>query len=396
MDGGVVMTNYEKLREEVIKLGMDKKWSRMFIKKLADDEEVFEMSAEEKRWALSKGFYPGRIKLYGLTEENYLNYLPEWKYFMLHPINHHFKIWVNDKLTLKYILNSNGCEASMPEYYLYIENDGNYTYLMDTPKNIKKDRNFIFNLLKEKKCLAMKPNSGTSGGLGFIKLELKNNDLYENNKLIDGERFNEIINNMRNYIITQYMYQHKDLARIWPHSECTLRVIMVKRPTISFEEQAKWDCIVSYARFGSSVSGGASNLSSGGIGIGFDFETGKFNETAIRYKKFCKDGNTNLDKHPDTNVTWKGEGLPNWNYVKNKIKTICTHISSLSYLGFDVIITNDGMALCEINTHPACDYEQVMCGPVLAKPHAKDFFEHKGINKFDGKDFYDAYMRCQE
>ena len=125
----------------------------MFVKKLADDEEAFEMSADEKQWALSKGFYPGRIKLYGLTDENYFDYLPEWMYFMLHPINHHFKIWVNDKLTLKYILNGSDSESLMPEYYLYVENDGNYTYLMDAPKNIKKDRNFIFNLLKEKKAL---------------------------------------------------------------------------------------------------------------------------------------------------------------------------------------------------------------------------------------------------
>jgi len=361
-----------------------------------DDEVAFELSEDEKKWAMQKGFYPGRIKLYGLTEENYKDYLPDFNYFMLHPLNHHFKIWVNDKLTLKYILNSNGCESSMPEYYLYVENDGTYTYLMDAPEHIAKDENFIYNLLKEKRCLAMKPNSGTSGGRGFIKLELREDGLYENNKPIDKDRFNDILKDMPNYIVTEYVKQHKELAKIWGDSECTLRVIMVKNPKKNISDKSEWSCTVSYARFGSSISGGASNLSSGGIGIGFDYETGKYKDFSIRYKKFCADGNTMLYKHPDTGITWKGEGLPNWEYVKNMIEKICNHISSLSYLGFDVIITDDGMKLCEINTHPACDYEQVMCGPVLAKENAKAFFESKDLHRFDGNALYEAYMKSQE
>ena len=55
---------------------------------------------------------------------------------------------------------------------------------------------------------------------------------------------------------------------------------------------------------------------------GFDFETGKYNDFSIRYKKFCADGNTILYKHPDTGVKWKGEGLPNWEYVKDMMPAL--------------------------------------------------------------------------
>ena len=264
------VTNYDMLLDELRNLGMDFKWSKMFVKKLADDEKAFLLTDEEKEWALKRGFFPGRIKLYGLNDSNYSDYLPDYNYFMLHPINHHFKIWVNDKLTLKYVLNSNGCEASMPEYYLYVENDGRYTYLMDAPKHINKDKDFIINLLKHKGCLAMKPNSGTSGGMGFVKLQLIDDIMYENNKAIDMDRYNQIVANMRNYIVTEYVQQHDDLAKIWKDSECTLRVIMIKEPTENTSDMAKWSNIISFARFGSSISGGASNLSSGGIGVGFD------------------------------------------------------------------------------------------------------------------------------
>lgn len=392
-------TNYEKLLEKVRGLGMDYKWSKMFVKKLRDDENAFPVEDEEKKkWALQRGFYPGRIELYGLTEDNYCDYIPDYQYFMLHPMNNHFLKWL-DKTTLKYVLNSNGCEDVMPDYYVYVENeqcDGRFTYLMDCPDDIKKDENFLMNLLKEKGILAMKPNSGTSGGLGFIKLELVEGEIKENNKPIDIKRFNEIQDSMRNYIITEYAHQHHELAAVWPDSECTLRVIMCKNPTEDRYAPTTWSCAVSYARFGTSVNGGASNLSSGGVGVGFDFETGKYKDFCIRYKRFTPDGKWMLEKHPDTDAVWKKLGLPNWSYVKKKINDICQHISSLDYLGLDIIITEDGMKLCEINSHPAIDYEQIMCGPVLAREKVKEFFEKKGLFNFDGRLLYKAYMESQE
>ena len=390
-----MMTNYDTMLEKVRQAGMEYRWSRMFVKKLADDEKAFPVSKEEAEFALKHGFYPGRVALYGLNAENWQDYLPDFHYFMLHPMNNHFLKWL-DKTTLKYVLNSNGCESTMPEYYLYVENDDSYTYLMDAPSHIAKDGDYIMNLLRWKGVLAMKPNSGTSGGFGFIKLELREGALFENNKQIDMTRFEEIKGNMRNYIVTEYAHQHHELAKIWPDSECTLRVIMVKNPKQDIYTKATWSCAVSYARFGTSLNGGASNLSSGGIGIGFDFETGLYNDFAIRYKRFCPDGNTFLDHHPDTNVYWQGQSLPNWPVVKEMIGKVCDHISSLDYLGLDIIITEDGMKLCEINSHPAMDYEQIMCGPMLKKDTIKAFFANKGLFTHDGDVLYRAYMESQE
>ena len=58
-------TNYDVLLEKVRALGMDYRWSRMFVKKLRDDEIAFPVADEDKkRWAMEKGFFPGRIELY--------------------------------------------------------------------------------------------------------------------------------------------------------------------------------------------------------------------------------------------------------------------------------------------------------------------------------------------
>ena len=389
------MTDYDAVLREVRELGMDYKWPKMFVKKLADDEELFPTNESEREWALMRGFFPGRVQLYSLNEDNYREYIPDYNYFMLHPLNNHFLKWL-DKTTLKYVLNSNGCEDTMPEYYIYVENDGSYTYLMEAPQEIPKDENFLINLVKLKGVLAMKPNSGTSGGLGFIKLEWKNNSFYENNKVIDFARVNEIKESMRNYIVTEYVHQHDELCKIWSESECTLRVIMTKDPRINKYAISTWFCAVSFARFGTMLSGGASNLSAGGIGVGFDYETGKYSDFSLRYRKFSPGDKLIIDRHPDTGYVWKDNSLPNWVIVKKKIYDICQHVSSLDYLGLDIIITNDGMKLCEINSHPAMDYAQVMCGPVMAKENSRIFFAHKGIHNYNCEDLYHAYVRSQK
>ena len=242
---------------------MDYKWAAMFVKKLKDDENEFIADEKAKEWALKRGFYPGRVEMYGLTEENYRDFMPDYSYFMIHPLNHHFRKWL-DKLTLKYVLNSSRAAGSMPDYYLYVENNGNYTYLMDLPENIKKDEDFILNLLKDRKILAIKPNSGTSGGKGFMKVEWTGEGIEINNKPVSMEEYREIIAHLGNNIVTEYCRQHSALNAVWPDSECTLRIIMMKMPYEHIWDDAEWKCIVSLARFGASVSGGASNMSSGG------------------------------------------------------------------------------------------------------------------------------------
>lgn len=390
------MTNYDTLLQLLRDAGMDKKWAKMFVKKLADDEKAFPVNEETKRWALSRGFFPGRVILYGLNEENYHDYLPDYPYFMMHPINHHFKIWVNDKLTLKYVLNSNDCGETMPEYYLYVENNGNYTYLMDAPKDVEKDENFLLNLLKKKGSLAAKPNSGTSGGRGFMKLEYKDGIIYGNNAPMEKAEFDKFLNEMENYVVTEYTYQHESLAAFWPSSECTLRVIMVKLPREEKYQESQWQCVISFARFGTELSGGASNLSAGGVGVGFDYQTGQFKDIGLRYKRFCENGSWECTEHPDTHIPWAGFCLPHWNMVRNKIATVCKQIDSLDYLGLDIIITPNGFKFCEINTHPAADYAQILCAPILANQSAAKFYEAHGLRDFDCESFYQLYMQSQD
>lgn len=390
------MTNFDKMYSLLVEKGMDKKIAKLFIKKYKIEEGYYKCNEETRKWAMEKGFFPSRIELYGLDENNYRYFLPEYVDFMLHPYNNHFVIWINDKLSLKYTLGEQ-FDDIMPEYYLYIENNGEYTYLQDTPSSIAKDKDFILNLLREKKVLIIKPNSSKSGGEGVMKVEWKDGVICINNKeTISIKEFQDRIKNLENNIVTEYAFNHPKLKEIWPDSECTLRIVMVKLPKKDIFAKAKWKCIVSYARFGTSISGGTSNLSSGGVGVGIDFQTGKFRAFGVRKQEFCIGGQWKCSEHPDTHVVWKDKCLPNWNYVRDTLYKVCDHYDSLSHLGFDVIITRKGFVLCEINSKPGMNYEQVVCDPPLLPEENVEYYNSKGMARIKCSELYEIYKQSQE
>lgn len=357
----------------------------IFLAQLLEEDwnTCIDIPDEKKMWALQHGFLPSRVKLYGLTENNCHDYLSDVDYYYLHPFNNHFAIWINDKLTLKYIFPSTfttleGRKLSiMPEYYLYIENSGQYSYLMDSPKHILHDENYLLNLLKEKLILALKPSRG-QGGHGFVvlKYDTVKDKIYANAEILDESAFSYFRETLNGYVVTEYVKQHKELDSVWSESVCTLRIIALKNRDDKYLG-GKTDILVSYARFGTSTSLGASNLSSQGVGIPYDFDTGLFGSHFYKYLKYSTNGEFKLPYHPDSKVSLSGKVLPHWEMVRDVVLSVCDYLSSLEYFGFDIMITDAGVKMCEINTFPSLDYEQVMCGPALLNPAAKKFFEKK-------------------
>ena len=382
-------TNRKRIEDILQSYGIQSKISVYLAKSLEEDWYVCDgMPYEQKYWALQHGFFPSRIKLYGLTEGNYQDYLSDIDYFYLHPLNNHFALWINDKLTLKYVIPSLFCTLEgrklsiMPEYYLYIENDGTYSYLMDAPREIEHDENFLLNLLKEKSILALKPSRG-QGGYGFVALKYSEGKIYANNKELDSGQFAQFKANLNGYIVTEFVKQHKFLDAVWNESVCTLRIIALKnRDKIG---GGKVNIIVAYARFGTAASSGASNLSSRGVGVPFDFNTGQFGSGFYQYLKFSSNGDFKFPCHPDSRISLTGKILPHWEIVRDVVLSVCDYFSSLEYFGFDIMITDDGIKMCEINTLPSLDYEQSMCGPVLKNSAARFFFEKKMKTKLFAK-----------
>ena len=341
---------------------------------LIKDWRTCNKSTTEKIWAIKRGFYPNRIDLWGLNEENYKHYLSDLDYRKIFPLNNRFQIWLDDKITTRYVFQDGRYKDFMPRYFIFIENDGFYSYLMDFNQCIEKNADALINLLKVEKILALKPLAG-SLGIGFIRLEIRGNDIYANNRLVSVNEFDELKDSLKGYIVTEYCRQHSQLNRVWSDSECTLRIILARLKNQYGGGEIK--PILSYARFGSSMSSTTSNLSQGGLGVKFDFETGILDSIFYRKNQFEPSGQTRHEVHPDTHVCLAGEKLPNWDIVKKGLYELVEYISTLEYFGFDIIITDDGFKICEINSFPALDLEQVMFGPIWDNEIAKEFYSNK-------------------
>ena len=362
------------------KKGIDNKRSLLLANMFIQDWNVCNESFSKKIWALYRGFRPTRIQQYGLTKDNFKDYLSDVDYFRLHPINNHFAFWVNDKITLKYMLpNSikvgNAEMQLMPQYYLYIENDGHFSYLLDAPNDIVKDINFLYNLLLQKKVLAMKPSNG-AGGVGFVKLSYSDDNIYWNEEIISQSELTNRLCLLNGYIVTEYFYQHQQLKKVWPTSENTLRIVAIKNIDDKYDG-GKIDVISSYVRFGAKVSKGVCNMAAGGLNLAFDFNTGKYGDFMNRHKRFCEDDNIRFIAHPDTNESLVGQSLPHIEKVQAAVYALCNHLSSLEYFGIDIIVGDNDVKVLEVNTLPGLDSMQILDGPLFKNPIAAKFFAKK-------------------
>ena len=378
------------LRHSFEAAGMDEKRASYFADGVVESFVGVDRIDERVEWGLRRGFLPEEVHCYGLNELNWRQYLSDFDYFCMHPLNNHFAFWINDKLTLKYILSGMPEGGYLPNYYIYIENDGRFTYLMDMPEDIARDTFCIDRLLRSKGDLALKPNRG-SGGEGFIHLRItEDGDVFANGRRADpaDPRF---LSGLKGFLVTDYVHQHISLAEIWSDSVCTLRVVMAKRRGINSFENGGYLNIVSYARFGASGTGSVSNVGTGGVAVPFDFETGEFADHG--WREVTGHGEDwFVDRHPDTGIAFAGRSVPFIKEIRRLIFDVCSYISTLDYFGFDIMIDNAGPVLCEINSLPGLKYDQVNYGPILARPEVDEFYSEKRSASYKRDALYDSVI----
>lgn len=72
----------------------------------------------DKLWAYRHGFLSYRLPQYNITKDNHLNYISDFEYKWLRHINGKYRHWMEDKITVKYIVSD--FRECFPGYYYYI------------------------------------------------------------------------------------------------------------------------------------------------------------------------------------------------------------------------------------------------------------------------------------
>ena len=295
----------------------------------------------QKIWCWRHGFQSFRIQQYGLTKENYKNFLSDYQYHWLNRINNGYQIWINDKTTTRYVMEP--YKQYLAKYYYDIIKMSGETCikaLQDIPEGFEPSFDGIFKLLRQEKLLALKPSSGTHGD-GFYRMEYADGKYLINGKEMTEDEIVAMISGFKSiYVITEYLFMHHELKKIYPNSVNTIRVAVVNQN--AYEPKI----MQTYMRIGSSKSGFTDNVGYGGICAKIDTATGRYYcAEQLRDHKF-----TPCPVHPDTGVRIEGV-VPNWDYMCEGVLNICRFMPELEYLGFDIAITDDGFKIIEINIH---------------------------------------------
>lgn len=331
-----------KLINKFCRRGVRSYMQKLWFDALKDDwKNTKDITITKKIWAHRRGFFSFRIRQYGLNKKNYKKYLSDYDYFWLNRINNSYQKQINDKTTYRYIMEP--FKEYIPQYFFSVIRRNGQVELIampDCPEDIESNINGVIKLLKRRQNLAFKASAGTHGD-GFYCLAYDDNNFLINDKVCTEEEIKKLINSIKSfYIITDFLYMHDELRKIYDKTVNTVRVMVINKH--GYDPKI----MQTYIRIGSSKTGYTDNVGYGGICAMIDIETGEiYNPEVINNHVFYK-----CPVHPDSGVLIEG-AVPCWESTCKLVLDVSRYLCELEYLGFDVAITDKGVKILEINIH---------------------------------------------
>lgn len=154
--------------------------------------------------------------------------------------------------------------------------------------------------------------------------------------------YNSLKNNNQ-FLIEEYVYQHRDLNKLHPYSVNTLRIVSILKNENVF---IPFTCL----RIGNKKNV-VDNFNSGGL-LAIVNENGIIENPAID-----KEGNIHLS-HPYTNVRIVGYQIPLFEQAIEMVKKLALITPEIRYTAWDISITSDGPVVIEGNPFPGHDVYQ--------------------------------------
>lgn len=344
------------------------RWNTLYKDLKYDFFHYKKTTLKQKLWAYKRGFLSERIERYGLNEENYKDYLSDFDHFKRSSyVNKQFSAWFDNKLTTWYILQP--FSNLLPKHYFYVEKQK--VHELDKKEMTYQKPDVILNLLEEKGVLAFKKTSG-GHGLGFIKAAYKDGEYKVNNKPVDRAEMKKIIANLNGYIVTEYLYDDPRVSELYAGADEDKEGLSpaVMRIATVFDEDKGAVILSTAIRIPAAKSGLLTDYD-GSLYSGIRHDTGEFFRPLIMAGDF---ETAPCGNHPDTGKKLEGFVMPNWNTVIENVLKISDYLSSAPYLTYDVVMTEKGMKILEINSHGLPRPSQPFY-PFLANESARKLFK---------------------
>jgi len=347
----------------------------MYYQKMIDDEKSMSCFDQDYReWAHNNGFLAESALTYNLTDSNLNDYLSDYDFWKLWPLNSWTRIWINDKLTLKYLLAGTEFSDLMPKYYYYMSDTGLRT-LIDHDNNHcsvwggGRGEDFL-NTLRGKGVFACKPCNGSTA-IGFFKMSYEDGFFYAAGEALNESTIDQFLKEHSNYVFTEYLRPSNQFAQISPQIH-TLRLVTLN---IHGDDPV---IIGGYLRFPTRNNGDSNYC------VLDDVSIDKFNyfcEINPENGYYFNPQKTYINRvekspiHPDSGIQVKGM-IENYDELKNKTLCIAKMFNTLEFLGFDIGVTDKGFKIMEINSHPGVKYMQLFT-PLMKNGIVRDYFSFK-------------------
>lgn len=310
-----------------------------------------------------QGFISESWYIYNFKNNSKKDYLSDYSRLKTKFINKEYEVVLNNKLIFQSIMSP---KVEMPKIFGVIQNGRLFESHDLKIGSIKK----LQKLIDTNKKLIFKPIS-TGGGRGILLVEKNNHGLKVNRKNINWSVFQKLISTLNNYIICEFVEQADFLKKIFPYSTNTLRIVFFKNVKTGKCELAK---IIH--RFGGKVNQPTDNWSQGGLSVDVDINNKTFGKAAFfdasnKSLKF-------LSKHPVTKQQIEGIKISGLNHIIDKLQKLSNDLVYIKYIGWDVVITNEGFSVIEANNFTDVNLLQVH-KPLLINDNLKEFYKYYRI-----------------
>lgn len=353
--------------EQMMNDGFTIKMANFYHELMAKEWECGLWDDDFIEWAHSNGFLAESASAYNLSEDNMSDYISDYNYRKIWPLNSWERIWINDKLTLKYMMAHTEFDKYMPRYFYYVDAKRGLLSLIDN-KQKENTMDAFFECLNNEKVFACKPCNG-AGSQGFYKLAFENNEYSINGKVVSKEDIVDFVFSHKNFVFTEYLYPSEQMKKYSPIIH-TLRVVVAN-------DSGNDPFIVGgYLRFANETTGAANHMT-GTTSEEFDLDTEVDWKTGRFYnpKAVSLTGVKYLSAHPDNGMVID-DTIDCWDEIKSFVEEFPKTYCLCEYLGFDLCVSNQGIKLMEINSHPGIKHMQIV-KPMMLKKETKEFFEKK-------------------
>ena len=228
----------------------------------------------------------------------------------------------------------------------------------------------LIEVIKAQRDIIIKKMVG-GGGKGIFKISHLNNDMYMDDEKVSYEKFESFISSLERHIIQQYIIQASYSNNIYSGTINTIRILTMRDPDTK-------EAFIATAvhKFGSEKTKPVDNVWKGGMTALVDLDTGVLQQAAYHHSN-----NKKIEwkeTHPDTNEKIEGTVIPNWENVKSTILNLTNELSYLNYVGWDAVVTDEGVKVIEGNNYSDVNILQIH-QPLLNNEKVKRFYKYYGI-----------------